>query len=77
MDDSAVGGLTSDLLLGLAGRIVYVGDLLRSIPQALLQSTIGEGDGQVEVIMRTREDEFAYLENLFFVLLIMEIRKKK
>ena len=68
VDDSAVGGLISDLLLGLAGRIVYVGDLLRSIPQALLQSTIGEGDGQVEVIMRTREDEFAYLENLFIFL---------
>ena len=68
VDDSAVGGLISDLLLGLAGRIVYVGDLLRSIPQAVLQSTIGEGDGQVEVIMRTREDELAYLENLFVFL---------
>lgn len=68
VDDSAVGGLISDLLLGLAGRIVYVGDLLRSIPQAVLQSTIGEGDGQVEVIMRTREDELAYLENLFIFL---------
>ena len=68
VDDSAVGGLISDLLLGLAGRIVYVGELLRSIPQAVLQSTIGEGDGQVEVIMRTREDELAYLENLFVFL---------
>ena len=68
VDDSAVGGLISDLLLGLAGRIVYVGDLLRSIPQAVLQSTIGEGDGQVEVIMRTREDELAYFENLFVFL---------
>ena len=68
VDDSAVGGLISDLLLGLAGRIVYVGDLLRSIPQAVLQSTIGEGDGQVEIIMRTREDELAYLENLFVFL---------
>ena len=28
VDDSAVGGLISDLLLGLAGRIVYVGDLV-------------------------------------------------
>ena len=60
--------LISDLLLGLAGRIVYVGDLLRSIPQAVLQSTIGEGDGEVDVIMRTREDELAYLENLFVFL---------
>ena len=68
LDDSAVGGLISDLLLGLAGRIVYVGDLLRSIPQAVLQSTIGEGDGQVEIVMRTREDELAYLENLFVFL---------
>ena len=68
VDDSAVGGLISDLLLGLAGRIVYVGDLLRSIPQAVLQSTIGEGDGQVEIIMRTREDELAYIENLFVFL---------
>ena len=68
VDDSAVGGLISDLLLGLAGRIVYVGDLLRSIPQAVLQSTIGEGDGEVDVIMRTREDELAYLENLFVFL---------
>ena len=41
---------------------------MRSIPQAVLQSTIGEGDGQVEVIMRTREDELAYLENLFVFL---------
>ncbi len=68
VDDSAVGSLISDLLLGLAGRIVYVGDLLRSIPQAVLQSTIGEGDGQVEIIMRTREDELAYLEDLFIFL---------
>ena len=73
VDDSAVGGLISDLLLGLAGRIVYVGDLLRSIPQAVLQSTIGEGDGQVEVIMRTREDELAYLENLFVFLTSDEV----
>ena len=68
VDDSAVGGLISDLLLGLAGRIVYVGDLLRSIPQAVLQSTIGEGDGQVEIIMRTRDDELAYIDNLFVFL---------
>jgi hypothetical protein len=68
VDDSAVGSLISDLLLGLAGRIVYVGDLLRSIPQAVLQSTIGEGDGEVEIIMRNRKDELAYLENLFVFL---------
>ena len=68
VDDSAVGGLISDLLLGLAGRIVYVGDLLRSIPQAVLQSTIGEGDGEVEIIMRNRKNELAYLENLFVFL---------
>ena len=68
VDDSAVGGLISDLLLGLAGRIVYVGDLLRSIPQAVLQSTIGEGDGEVDIIMRTREDELAYLEDIFVFL---------
>jgi len=68
VDESAVGSLISDLLLGLAGRIVYVGDLLRSIPQAVLQSTIGEGDGHVEIIMRNREDELAYLENLFVFL---------
>ena len=52
----------------MAGRIIYVGDLLRSIPQAVLQSTIGEGDGQVEIIMRTRDDELAYLDDLFVFL---------
>ena len=61
-------GLISDLLVGLAGRIVYVGDLLRSIPQAVLQSTIGEGDGEVEIIMRNREDEADFIEELLVFL---------
>ena len=68
VDGNAVGGLISDLLVGLAGRIVYVGDLLRSIPQAVLQSTIGEGDGEVAIIMRNREDEPDFIEELLVFL---------
>ena len=68
LDSSLVGGFISDLLVGLAGRIVYVGDLLRSIPQAVLQSTIGEGDGEVAIIMRNRKDEPAYINELFVFL---------
>ena len=68
LDSSLVGGFISDILLGLAGRIVYIGDLLRSIPQAVLQSTIGEGDGEVSVIMRNRKNEPTYIEELFVFL---------
>ena len=63
-----MGGFISDVLLGLAGRIVYVGDLLRSIPQAVLQSTIGEGDGEVAIRLRNRENKPAYLSELFVCL---------
>ena len=68
IDSSLVGGLISDLLIGLAGRIVYVGDLLRSIPKAVLQSTIGEGDGEVAMRLRTRQNELAYISEIFVYL---------
>ena len=68
IDSSLVGGLISDLLIGLAGRIVYVGDLLRSIPKAVLQSTIGEGDGEVAMRLRNRENELAYIGEIFVYL---------
>ena len=68
IDSSLVGGLISDLLIGLAGRIVYVGDLLRSIPKAVLQSTIGEGDGEVAIRLRNRENELAYIDKIFVYL---------
>jgi hypothetical protein len=68
IDSSLVGGLISDLLIGLAGRIVYVGDLLRSIPKAVLQSTIGEGDGEVTIRLRNRENELAYIGEIFVYL---------
>ena len=58
----------SDILLGLAGRLVYVGDLLRSIPQAVLQSTIGEGDGEVSARIRNRENKPTYIDHLFVYL---------
>ncbi|HIF37533.1 MAG: hypothetical protein CXT75_04160 [Methanobacteriota archaeon] len=68
IDSSLVGGLISDLLIGLAGRIIYVGDLLRSIPKAVLQSTIGEGDGEVAMRLRTRQNELAYISEIFVYL---------
>ena len=68
IDSSLIGGLISDLLIGLAGRIVYVGDLLRSIPKAVLQSTIGEGDGEVAMRLRTRQNELAYISEIFVYL---------
>ena len=68
IDSSLVGGLISDLLIGLAGRIVYVGDLLRSIPKAVLQSTIGEGDGEVTIRLRNRINEPAYIGEIFVYL---------
>ncbi|DAC66074.1 TPA: hypothetical protein HA324_05010, partial [Candidatus Thalassarchaeaceae archaeon] len=68
IDSSLVGGLISDLLIGLAGRIVYVGDLLRSIPKAVLQSTIGEGDGEVAIRLRNRLNEPAYISEIFVYL---------
>tara|TARA_B110000196_G_scaffold161383_1_gene138682 strand:- start:7504 stop:12927 length:5424 start_codon:yes stop_codon:yes gene_type:complete len=68
IDSSLVGGLISDLLIGLAGRIVYVGDLLRSIPKAVLQSTIGEGDGEVTIRLRNRINEPAYIDEIFVYL---------
>ena len=68
IDGSLVGGFLSDILLGLAGRIVYVGDLLRSIPQAVLQSTIGEGDGEVAIRIRNRQNEPTYIKELFVFL---------
>ena len=68
IDSSLVGGLISDLLIGLAGRIVYVGDLLRSIPKAVLQSTIGEGDGEVTIRLRSRINEPAYIGEIFVYL---------
>ncbi len=68
LDSSLVGGFISDLLIGLAGRIIYVGDLLRSIPQAVLQSTIGEGDGEVAIRVRTREGLPDYIGELFVFL---------
>ena len=68
LDSSLVGGLVSDLLIGLAGRIVYVGDLLRSVPKAVLQSTIGEGDGEITVRIRNRQNEPTYLKDLFVFL---------
>ena len=68
LDSSLVGGFISDILLGLAGRIVYVGDLLRSIPQAVLQSTIGEGDGEVAIRIRNRQNEPTYLKEMFVFL---------
>ncbi len=68
LDSSLVGGFISDILLGLAGRIVYVGDLLRSIPQAVLQSTIGEGDGEVAIRIRNRQNQPTYLNELFVYL---------
>lgn len=68
IDSSLVGGLISDLLIGLAGRIVYIGDLLRSIPKAVLQSTIGEGDGEVAIRLRNRQNEPAYISEIFVYL---------
>ncbi|HJM17562.1 MAG TPA: hypothetical protein QGI59_03540, partial [Candidatus Poseidoniia archaeon] len=68
LDSSLVGGFISDILLGLAGRIVYIGDLLRSIPQAVLQSTIGEGDGEVAIRIRNRQNEPTYLKEMFVFL---------
>jgi len=68
LDANFVGGFISDILLGLAGRIVYVGDLLRSIPKAVLQSTIGEGDGEVYARIRNRQNEPTYIDHLFVYL---------
>ncbi|MEC8875650.1 MAG: hypothetical protein VYE50_03685, partial [Candidatus Thermoplasmatota archaeon] len=68
VDGSLVSGFISDILLGLAGRIIYLGDLLRSIPQALLQSTIGEGDGEVYARIRDRQGKPTYIEHLFVYL---------
>ena len=68
IDSSLVGGFLSDILLGLAGRIVYVGDLLRSIPQAVLQSTIGEGEGEVAIRIRNRQNQPSYLKEMFVFL---------
>jgi len=68
VDASLVSGFISDILLGLASRIIYLGDLLRSIPQALLQSTIGEGDGEVAARIRNRQNKPVYIDHLFIYL---------
>ena len=68
VDGSLVSGFISDILLGLASRIVYLGDLLRSIPRALLQSTIGEGDGEVYARISNRQGKPAYIDHLFVYL---------
>lgn len=68
VDASLVSGFISDILLGLASRIIYLGDLLRSIPQALLQSTIGEGDGEVAARIRNRQNKPTYIDHLFVYL---------
>ena len=68
VDASLVSGFISDILLGLASRIIYLGDLLRSIPQALLQSTIGEGDGEVAARIRNRQNKPIYIDHLFIYL---------
>ena len=68
VDGSLVSGFISDILLGLASRIVYLGDLLRSIPRALLQSTIGEGDGEVHARISNRQGKPTYIDHLFVYL---------
>ncbi len=68
VDGSLVSGFISDILLGLASRIVYLGDLLRSIPRALLQSTIGEGDGEVYARISNRQGKPTYIDHLFVYL---------
>ena len=68
LNANLVGGFISDVLLGLAGRIVYIGDLLRSIPKAVLQSTIGEGDGEVAARIRNRQNKPVYIDHLFVYL---------
>ena len=68
VDGSLVSGFISDILLGLANRIVYLGDLLRSIPRALLQSTIGEGDGEVHARISNRQGKPTYIDHLFVYL---------
>ena len=52
----------------MAGRIVYIGDLLRSIPKAVQQSTIGEGDGEVAAKIRNRQNKPTYIDHLFIYL---------
>ena len=68
LNANLVGGFISDILLGLAGRIVYIGDLLRSIPKAVLDSTIGEGDGEVAARIRNRQNKPTYIDHLFVYL---------
>ena len=61
-----VGDFLNNMMFALASKLVTIGRILRSIPQAVLGVTVGEGAGEVRLTMRTRSGEKAWLGKLEF-----------
>jgi hypothetical protein len=61
-----VGDFLNNMMFALADKLVTIGRILRSIPQAVLGVTVGEGAGEVRLTMRTRSGDKAWLGKLEF-----------
>ena len=61
-----VGDFLNNMMFALADKLVTIGRILRSIPQAVLGVTAGEGTGEVRLTMRTRSGSHTWLGNLEF-----------
>ena len=61
-----VGDFLNNMMFALADKLVTIGRILRSIPQAVLGVTAGEGAGEVRLTMRTRSGSPAWLGKFEF-----------
>ncbi|MEC9253925.1 MAG: hypothetical protein VX863_03675, partial [Candidatus Thermoplasmatota archaeon] len=61
-----VGDFLNNMMFALADKLVTIGRILRSIPQAVLGVTAGEGAGEVRLTMRTRSGSPTWLGKFEF-----------